>query len=273
MAFTTLAQINAALPGQWFGWNKTPVGLASGAWYSSWTVAGAPGQGVAPSSGVAGNVPTSATAGAIPFINPTAQNTHIGRLEGAYVIAGNANPTQVAVYDRLWHDSGIDVTLTTAQTIQSAPPVAVPLTRPDALGAQVEAWWEVYATMGAGTPTVTLTYTDQDGNTGNSGSSGALGTTMPLGRTGRFSLASGDTGVRSIQTWQANATFTSGTIGLVQRRRLLCHELQPSGLPTTLDAIECGVPRVYDDACLEVLFFASSSLGFTASLQLFLAQG
>lgn len=269
MALTTLASVNAALPGMKQEYVKA-VAVTAGAWNSAWLLTGPPGTGVAPSSGVAGDVPTDATAGSFPFTNPSSGNTYLARLDG-YAQAAGAGPTMLAVYDRLWHNSGISSTATTAQTIQASTPL-VPLTRPDADGGSAEAWLEVYAAMGSGTPTVTLTYTDQSGNTGQSGSSGALVTTMAAGRTVPFQLAAGDTGVRSIQTWQASATFTSGTIGLVLRRCLTMLSLQVN-TPSSFDALACGLPRVYDDACLELLWFSQSANTIGAAVQFALAQG
>lgn len=266
MALTTIAQVNAALPGQRVTWSKTAPGLTAGMWYSSWTVAGLPGQGVAPSSGLSGDVPTDATTGAMPFLNPAAGNTHLARVQGGLTQIGT-HSIVLAVYDRLWHNSGISSTSTGAQTVNS-----VPLTRPDALGASVEAWWEVYVVMGSGTPTVTLAYTDQGGGTETAGTSGVLPTTMALGRTGPFSLAAGDTGVRSIQTWTASATFTSGTIGLVMRRLVALAPL-PLGPATSLDALAVGLPRIHDDACLEVLWWLMAGNSFAGWATLSLAQG
>lgn len=255
MALTTLAGINAAFPGQRQFWSKNTATGVAGNWYSSWTLAGFPAAGSAPSSGVAGDIPTKATTGAYNFVNPASGNSYLARLSAA--IAVNVNSYVLALYDRLWHNSGISSTLTTGQTIQSSTPT-VPLTRPDANGASAEAWYEVYVVMGAGTPTVTLAYTDQGGNTGQAGSSGVLSTTMGVGRTGQFTLAAGDTGVRSIQTWTADATFTSGTIGLVIRR-LVAQVVVPTGALQQFDALAVGLPRIYDDAALELLYFASST--------------
>lgn len=257
MAITTQAAIVSALPGQVWTWQKIWAGQSLGNWYSAWTVAGSPGQGVAPSSGLAGDVPTSATTGAFAFINPASGNTYLGRIAGGIVGNGNPKSWALAVYDRLWHNSGISSTATTAQTVSANDAGAVHLTRPNATTG-AEAWWEVYGVMGAGTPTVTLAYTDQDGNVETTGTSGVLATTMALGRTGQFQLAAGDTGVRSIQTWTASATFTSGTIGAVIRR-LVTSQTILAGESVLYDALSLGLPRVYDSACLEVLWLAASA--------------
>jgi hypothetical protein len=127
--------------------------------------------------------------------------------------------------------------------------------------------------MGAGTPTVTLAYTDQDGNTETTGTSGALGSAMANGRTNPFTLAEGDTGVASIQTWTASATFTSGTIGLVIRRLVCLKEFPDLTRPAIHDALSVGLPRVYDDACLEVLLRVTANSPINGSLSMHLVQG
>lgn len=247
MAITTVKGINDALPGQQGIWRKS-MGGTSGVPWSSWLLAGSPGQGVAPSSGLGGDVPTKATTGTFNFVNPASGNTYLGRMVPTINMLSTIG-AMVMVYDRLWHNSGISSTSTGAQTINS-----VALTRPDANGVNAEAWWEVYVVMGAGTPTVTLAYTDSNSNVRTDGSSGALATTLAVGRCGAFQLHAGDTGVKSIQTWTASATFTSGTIGLVIRRMVTCVSLYAPA-QAQLDALALGLPRVYDDACLELLCF------------------
>lgn len=256
MALTTLQAVNDALPGQTLLWNanKGITGIFSGYWYSALTTTGGPpNQGVAPSSGLAGDVPTKATASTWNWVNPPAGKfTYLARAE---LLMGQQIPSlSVELYDRLWHNSGINATIATAQ---SFTPVAV--TRPDALGDGVSVWFEVYAAMGAGTPSVSLLYTNQSGTANQLAGSGILTTAMALGRTQPFGLAAGDTGVRSVQTWQASGTFTSGTIGLVLRRRLASMVVPNPGRQVVLDAVALGLPRVYDDAYLEVLLHAGST--------------
>lgn len=223
----------------------TPAAVAG--YHSLWLTAGTPGAGVAPSSGVAGSVPTSATAGAVPFSNVT--NSYMGLL---YMSATQAGA--LMIYDRLWHNSGLSVTSTAGQTVNS-----VALTRPDALGSQVEAWLDIYAAMGAGTPAITLSYTDQDGNAANTATLQGLVSAATASRAFRFSLASGDSGVRSIQTYTASATMTSGTMGLVLRRRIAAASVALASTGVTLDAIRAGLPRINDSACLELMWQGAAS--------------
>jgi hypothetical protein len=132
MPFATMQDIIDALPGQNVGFQKafTTAGGGAGVWWSAWG-------GTTPSSGLAGAVVSDADTGAIPFANANAGNhLHIGR---AQVGAGSTTTGVVSgvlsLYDRLWQNSGIDRTSTSAQTINS-----VALNRPDNTGFDVEAW-------------------------------------------------------------------------------------------------------------------------------------
>jgi hypothetical protein len=257
VTISTMDGIVAALPGRIASASKTVgYGVAQTRWQSHWLLSGFPGNGVAPSSGVAGDVPTKDTAGRVfPFDNPAGGVfTYLTNLDAVATIQG-----QVALYDRLWHNSGLSPTLLTAQTVNS-----VALTRPDALGKWAELWFEVYATMGAGSSNPTVSYTDQDGNAGQSVPSSGLfnfAASAAPGSTFTFALASGDTGVRSVQTYTNTGSLTSGTFGLVIRRRIVGVYLFVGGnVGEADDALTLGMPRIDNDACLEIM-----STGFTAA--------
>lgn len=272
MTLATQAAINAALPGQSWNWLKTgatTLGAVSSVWQSfNGTSTG--GQ-FAPSSGLGGDVPTSATAGAPAFVNPASGNTYLARISAH--TNGVGPTTMLAVYDRLWHNSGIDRTSTGAQTISANDAGAVHLTRPDANGDMVEAWWEIYVTMGTGTPIITLAYTDQDGNAETTGVSATIAGSSSAPRTGMFQLAAGDTGVRSIQTWTQDSSFgAAGTIGAVLRRKLT-EVVLLNGIRNDFNALSLCLPRVYDSACLETLWYMSATVTFAGGAKFHLVQG
>lgn len=268
MAFTSLTQVNTALPGQSITlFSNTPI--SANIWSSTWMVEGFSGDSRPPTGGLSGDIPDKNVKGVPNFVNPASGETRLGRLSVAAFALGGGVAT-MALYDRLWHNSSIDATVATPQTIDS-----VALTRPDASGVGVEAWWETYLGMGPVSPTLTLSYTDQGGVSGVLATSGVLAASMPQGRTGPFQLAAGDTGVRSIQTFTSNASFIFGRIGLVMRRNI-CYLTVPIGPTLQADALSCGLPRIYDNACLEVLWFVSqiaTSVTLQSSLQLSLIQG
>ncbi len=237
---------------------------AIGAWTATWNQPGYPGGAAVAASGVAGAVLTKVTPGAFPFTNPTAPAlTYLSRFSSAVSSSG-----VIGLYDRLWENSGLSPTLLTAQTVDS-----VALTRPDALGADVEVWLQVYTALGAGSTGPTIVYTDQDNNATNTGTLQNFVTTAAAGRSFPFSLAVGDTGVRSIQSYTNGATMTSGTFGLVLRRRIATLAVTTSNTGAALDPLSGGLPTIPDDACLELLYLGSGTSAVTMQGALSLAQG
>lgn len=235
-----------------------------GSWYSLWAQAGIPGAGANSADGVNGAVPTKATAGAFPFTNPTAPTlTYLG-----HFWAINTQPIHLMLYDRLWHNSGLSPTTVGNQALTSTT-----LTRPDSLGGDVEAWLQVYGVLGAGSTAKTIAYTDQDGNASNTGTLQNFVTTAAAQRTFPFALAAGDTGVRVITGFDNVATSTSGTFGLILRRQVASITLGVGQVATVQDAFQLGMPRIYDDACLELVGIANSVASQTLSGRLVLAQG
>ena len=259
MAFTTLQSVVDALPGQEYKFYKTRSASSGNIFISMWGGGSAPAAGADPSSGLAGDIPTSATTGAIPFVDPASGNTYLGRLEIASLAAG-ALSYPLIIYDRLWHNSGIVVTTTGAQTVNSTA-----LTRPDANGEDAEVWLHVYSATGAGAATPTISYTNPAGTAGRTGTCIGYAASAATNRCFPFQLASGDTGVKSIESITLGTSLTSGTVGLIIRRKVAMVSVQPSSAvyPSAqiYDAIALGMPRVYDDACLEFVTYPPSTTG------------
>ena len=264
MAIATVEDLTGALPGIRRSFGKasfTPQAI--GAFIGLWNIGNLPPAAGVPAPGVAGAVPTKDTAGAVPFSNPGAgDTTYLARLAAMATSAGTLH-----VFDRLWHNSGLSPTTLTAQTVNS-----VALTRPDALGANVEAWLEVNTALGAGSTPPSISYTDQDGNAGNSASLMAFVATAAAGRNFPFGLAGSDTGIRSIQTYTNGATMTSGTFSLVLRRRIAEIDIPAGGLAEVLDFFALGGPQIDDDAALEFVWFGAVASATQVFGSLTLAQ-
>jgi hypothetical protein len=230
----------------------TPT-LVAGRPHSLFYLAGVPGAAVAPTPGLAGAALTT-YAGQLPFTNPVSGNSYLARLAAQATIAG-----QVLLCDRLWHNSGITITQTTAHTVNSATWPAR-----DAAGStngeHVLIGVEVSTATGAGTPTLTIGYTNQAGTASRTGTnavatvaSSAIGAFYPIG------LQAGDSGVRSVQTFTLSATWTSGTIHLVAYRILARLSLTAANVPNSLDAVVGGMPRLYDNSVPFLLFIPSTT--------------
>lgn len=254
MAITTLdgalAGMQPPRPIVKAGITMAAVGQLRG--YSPWYVAGNPGAATAGSAGVNGEALSGAVAGALPRSNPSSGNAHLGRLSMTANVAGN-----LWLIDRLWQNSGLSVTSTTAQAISPATLPARDIagsTNGDAVMAAIE--WS--ATGGAGTPTVTLTYTDQSGNTGATGTFTGVAS-APVGTFEIFTLAAGDTGVRAPTSFIQSATRTSGTMHLVLFRVLAMVTCPAANIGSEIDALTSGFPRIYDDSVLQFVWFPSAT--------------
>lgn len=261
MAITTMDLLVAALPGQHFFCYRNPQApKAAGTFLSTWITSGAtlnyPATGATPTSGT-GDIPTSATAGALAlFSNPSGGNTlYLGRLSGNTSV----NST-VTFYDRLWENSGLVGNILTSQTVNS-----LALTRPDALGANVELWLEVYTATGVTQTTVTATYTNQAGTASRTATC-ILNASATAEQMVPFNLQNGDTGVRSVQSLSLTpSTGTAGNFGLVLLRRI-CDVTFNSTYPIAYDTIGLGMPSINSGACLGLIYY--SPLSSTPILQL-----
>ena len=253
MAITTL---DGALAGMQYPreFVKAVTGtMVAGRPHSTFFLAGIPGAAAAPSPGVAGAALTT-YAGQIPFTNPVSGNSYVARMAGQATIAG-----QLLLCDRLWHNSGLSVTLTTAQTVNS---VAWPARDADGStnGVGVLVGLEVATNLGAGAPVLSMSYTNQAGTSGKTGAgvvafaaSSIAGTFYPIG------LDAGDTGVRSIQTVTLTVSRTSGSHNLVAYRILARLELTSANIPNAIDCLTSGFARMYDNSVPFIVFVPSTT--------------
>lgn len=222
--------------------NKSIGGVITGVFTSQYTTNGFPAAGVAPSTGTAGAALTSYT-GQIPFTNPiSGSNSYLARWELT------PNQTGLGTYlfcDRLWHNSGMSVTSTATQAIAS---VAWPARDANGTinGEGVMIAVEVYNTLGAATPTFTMTYINSNGvtqSTSTSAQVSAMAATsfVPIG------LTAGDTGVRKVINWFSSASYLSGSYSLTAYRVIATLDAVKGNIQTTLDAVQLGFPRMYDN--------------------------
>lgn len=254
MTITTMDNVVAALNG---GQRKdffkvSQSSSAAGAYHSLWKVGIMPEAGATPASG-GGAVPTSSTTGAFSFTTANTSYVMMASLSGT--VAG-----KVIFYDRIWHNSGLSGTVTTTTTIGTTGSVA--LTRPDANGSNTELWWETNTAIGTTAATLSVVYTNSAGTTGQTATyvkaSGAASTTV--GKIQQMSLASGDTGVRSVQTYSWNTTTgTAGDFGLVILRRLFEVPINQIYGGYNLDFAALGMPALDDGACISMMVLCSAT--------------
>lgn len=241
--------------------------LVAGRPMSLWTLAGNPGAGAAAANTAGGVVPTQSTAGALSRGNPASGEAHLLN----WTAGSSAQPGTLLLCDRLLHIQGnsggtaIDETLTTSQTINSTtlpsrcPTSAVDDT-PVTTGYSVLMGVEVVTATGAGTPTLTLGYTNSAGTAGRSATNlDATVATSAAGTFYRIGLQAGDVGVRSIQSYQQSATWTSGQLNLVLYRVIATAPILAAGVPAPGDWVSLGGPRIYNDSCLFFIFVPSTT--------------
>ncbi len=240
--------------------------------FSPFYLAGSPGAATAPTTGggtpIAGLALTS-YAGQIP-IPAASGNTHLGRLSGV----SSAQAGVLLLCDRLWHNAGISVTTTGAQTINS---VTWPARDRNGTtnGDDVLVGLEVSTATGAGASVISLSsYTNSAGTTGKVGPATiAYAATSAAGTFYPFSLAAGDSGVRSIQTYTSTVSMTSGVVHLVAYRVLAALELAGAGIPNAIDALTSGMPRCYDTTVPFFLFVPQTTTTTQISGTVVFTQG
>lgn len=270
MAITTIDGIIAGMrPPEDF--LKVGAATVAGRYYSPFYVAGRPGAATAPAPGISGAALTSYT-GQIPWTNPSSGNSYLARFDADVNVAGT-----LLLCDRLWHNSGINVTLTTSQAINS---VTWPSRCPDSAGGAFDTdghniliGAEVSTVMGAGTPTWTMDYTNSAGTAGRSIVTAAQSATMAVGSFIPIPLAAGDVGVRSIQTWQQSATMTSGAYHLVAYRILARVPIKTANIGDGLDALAAGFPQLPNDTVPFLLWLPSTTTAPTIQGRMIVAQG
>lgn len=254
-----------------FGITPGPIPLSKvgaameglGLWYhSKWYEAGVPGAGAAPAPGLNGAAlssdPTMVT-GQIPFVK--AASGREKRLGGLAATADRAGA--LLLLDRLWHNSGIVATTTTAQPITAAAQPARDLDGA-ALGNGVLAALEVSAATGnAGAITnTTISYTNEAGTAGRTGTIPSFPATAVAGTFVPFQLQAGDRGVRSVQSITLGTSYVSGTVHLILYRLLATLAFsRDGGEHSEKSWDQLGLPRLYDGA---VPFFAWAARDTTA---------
>lgn len=235
----------------------------AGYYHSFWRIAGAPTSGGLPTSG-SGAAPTSATDGAMPLVNAGEGNQlYVGRMS-----LNSGTTGTFMIYDRLVHTSGLVGNTTSEQTVNSTA-----LTR-YTTGAGVQIWLEWYTTTGTGTPTATVSYTNQAGTAGRSTVSPAWVANMAVGQMLPVPLAAGDTGVRSVQTVTlSGATSLAGDFGIVLLKPLFDIPIITANAGVYQDAFACGMPQVANSACLSLMMLASTASMLPIAGQLNIIEG
>ena len=240
MAITTSNQFDGAIAGaENQSLYKTQLASKGAGFFQSlWQAAGYPAAGAVPATG-AGVIPTLATQGAMVFAAPGALTAYLSRLD----LAATAAQT-IFIADRLWHGSGLNGTLATAQAING------PTTNRNGAGVGNQLWLEIYAATGATAATLTVSYTNSAGVAGRS-TTIAMPTSPVVGQMTPIPLAAGDVGIQSVQSATLSvSTGTAGNFGLTILQQTGLISVTASNVGTSKGAYETGMTLIDPNACL-----------------------
>ena len=261
MAITTLDGVFAGLrPPVQFSKAVTAT-LVAGRPASLWPLGGTPGAGSQDTTlnGVVLSSSTTIPNGAIAHYDPASGNSYLAYLDAIATQAG-----QLLVLDRLWNNGGYTITSTAAQnsttpTWPSRCPTSGTDDTPATTGLGVMLALEVSAATGAGTPTITISYTNQAGTAGRTATNiKATAASSAIGATYFIGLQAGDTGVRSVQSLTLSATWTSGTMNLVAYRVLGSLPVQAL-IPASADSLTGLGTRIYNGTVPWLVFIPNTT--------------
>jgi len=258
-----------------YDWNKVTGAAAytAGRWYDTSPLAGLP---VANAwAGTALNwVPCNESTGngtqafGIPHGGNVSTDIKHALNMSAWGTAATAVPATLMLVDMEGYYPGINMNLATAQTL-----VGTPSTRA-VNGAGLRAMLVTTATTGATAHNVAMSYTNQAATAGRSlpvtVACTASAITPHITHSGTAAnnygpflpLASGDTGIRSVQTVTISAASGAGTAALCLVRPLAQITISVSGLMTEKDLLNQipSLPRIPDGACLTWLLGAGAAV-------------
>lgn len=251
MSFADLTSLNTAIDSGQKSITQNGIAFTTANWAGGRT--GSIWAASAPST--TGNTLTGPSA-SWPVAAPvTGHNLYLGQWIGMASLAGT-----VGLYDRLVETGGLSGTVSTAQTVNSA---ALP-TRASG-GAGVQLWIEWYTATGATQVTVTASYTNQSGTSGRTTPAINFQATPNTSGNGheiqQLPLQAGDTGVQSVQSVTLSGTTgTAGNFGITLLKPLFWWYHQPQ-VPTNLDALAMGLPKLTSDMYLVLALHPNSSSG------------
>lgn len=263
MAITTLDQLVNAMANNASRIVLDKANLANqtaGRYCSLWRATGLPAQGAIPTVEA---ICTNATVGAIQFAQQVDPATsYIGILNAV----GSNNAFTLEVHDRLAHNGGGVLNVTTAQTNINVDllTLGVPAERiGDPSYGDVQWWFEVYADGGATASNATINVTFDDGSTGNL-STLAVGGTIRIGN--RFSVdalrttAQQARNIRGINSITLSAsTGTAGNFGFTATRPRMYLPMGLANFSNKADWAQTGLSEVPNGSCLEFMVLPSTT--------------
>lgn len=178
-----------------------------------------------------------------------------------------AVPSQLMLVDMCGYWPGINMNASTSQTLSGTPSLRY------TNGVGVRASLVVVTTTGATAHNLSMSYTDQDGNTGNSlpvtVACTASAITPHITHSGTAAnnygpflpLASGDYGIRNVASVQLSAASGAGTAALVLYKPIMTIPLVTASVASERDFVNQipSLPEIKDGACLTWLYFTGAA--------------
>jgi hypothetical protein len=222
---------------------------------SLWRATGQPAQGAIPTTAA---IPTSATLGAMSFVNQTAPAlSYVGMLG-----LTSSNATQgFEIHDRIAHMGGLVLNVTTPQAIAGMDLATLGVVS-DRLGesnySDVQWWLEVYTDGGATASNATITATFNDATSATLAVQ-AVGGTIRAGNlfplTPLIQAAQQGKFIKGITNVTLSASTTvAGNFGFTATRlRTTLGKNYVANKPEAYSWVEMGMPAVPNDSCLMLI--------------------
>lgn len=235
---------------------------ATGYWYCTSKDAGFPGAWAPGTPGLAGRATDGTLAadnGCIPIKNPSIGANYLTEL----TMGASVNHSHL-FFDILWVNSGIVLTTTTAQTINSVTLPARDVNgTTNGEGCMIGILCTAAVGLAAVASNATVSYTNSDGTAGRTATLSAIvGSQAPatpvIGTVIWFNLQAGDKGVRSIQSITLNTSWVSGSISLFIARDLANIGTSLVNVQFTRKLSDPGV-RLYNGTCMLHCILASAA--------------
>lgn len=270
MAITTLDGLIAGFRPTRYFYKGTPT-VSSNMVYSFWGTSGIPGPGSYDTTlnGVVLSSTSAALPGQLPFNDPGSGNSYLARW-----VAMCSQSCAIFLCDRLWHNGGYTITSTSAQN-STTPTWPARDNNGSTNGDGVILGVEVSATVGAATPSISVSYTNSAGTSGRAGTATILPplTGQLVGSFTPISLQAGDIGVRSVQSLTLSASWISGTINLVAYRVISMLEVQAGTIGSVADPITGGLPQMFNGSVPYLMQFANHGGSAALMGSMTVAQG
>lgn len=254
-----------AYNGRSIGFMKTGTAPdTAGYWYGTWKDGGFPGAWAPGTPGVNGRVTdgtNSADYGCLPLVNPSTGANYLTELQ----MAASLNHSNL-FYDCLWVNSGLSVTATsTAQAIVTPTLPARDIDGgTNGEGCMIGLKFTAASTLAAVNALSTVVYTNSKGVGSRTatliGIAGSQAPATPvIGTVLWYNLAAGDTGVRSIESFNIGATsWLTGSLSLFIARDI-------ATIGTTIPNVTAQkIPntpgiRLYNNSCILHCILASAA--------------